>query len=266
MIKTRNLVGIVIPTMGNRIEYLKKCVASVRLASSGIVHLCVVGPDNPELRSLLTDIGVDQFVADTKEGLAAAISKGVNELPEGLEFCNWIGDDDLLRVGSIDTAIDLLRRHPNAPYVFGACDYVDENDFVLFTNRSGRWAVPLMKFGPQLVSQPGALVRRSSLLSIGGLDTSLQWAFDLDMFLRLAKLGRPEYVRTVLAAFRWHDDSLSVGSRQGSVAEASRVRQDHLPRWLRPLSVAWEPLLRWSILRAGAYVTRKYVHRNVSVD
>lgn len=259
------LVGIVIPTMGNRTRFIEKCVAAVRAASSNSVHLCLVAPDSSENRSLAQQLGVDQFVVDNGEGLAAAINKGINELPPRVEFCNWIGDDDLLRAGSIDKAVSTLRDQSNAPYVFGACDYIDENDAILFTNKSGRWAIPLMRFGPQMIPQPGALVRRSRLREIGGLNTSLKWAFDLEMFLQLSKLGTPGYVKESLAAFRWHDDSLSVGSRQGSVNEASKVRRAHLPQWLQPLSVAWEPLLRWLILRAGQRVTKKYGPPNTSV-
>ncbi len=114
-----------------------------------------------------------------------------------------------------------------------------------------------MRVGPQLIPQPGSLFDRSVFDSIGGLDESWKWAFDLDLFLRLAQRGKLVFVNTTLAEFRWHDGSLSVGGRKGSVTEASAIRRQFLPRALRPVSVVWEPLLRRVILFAGARMNRR---------
>jgi hypothetical protein len=50
---------------------------------------------------------------------------------------------------------------------------------------------------------------------------------------------------------------LSVGSRQGSVDEASKVRRQHLPQGVKQASVVWEPLLRKIILFAGTRVSKR---------
>ena len=111
-----------------------------------------------------------------------------------------------------------------------------------------------MRVGPDLIPQPGSLFRRSSYREAGKLRTDLGWAFDLDLFLRLAAVGKLSYLRETLAAFRWHADSLSVGQRGDSVREASQVRREFLPDWVRPLSVVWEGPVRWATHRAGDFV------------
>jgi hypothetical protein len=144
-----------------------------------------------------------------------------------------------------------------AVFVFGQCQYIDGFGNFVWLNKSGKWTSPLMLCGPQLIPQPGSLFRRSSFEMVGGLDESLKWAFDLDLFLKLRRQGKFLFINEPLAEFRWHEGSLSVGSRQGSVNEASKVRQRYLPAGVRQLSVVWEPVLRKIILFAGTRVSKR---------
>ncbi len=50
---------------------------------------------------------------------------------------------------------------------------------------------------------------------------------------------------------RWHDGSLSVGGRRGSVAEASVIRIAALPFILQAIAPTWELPIRRAILKAG---------------
>ncbi|MCE9623072.1 MAG: hypothetical protein K8R99_12075 [Actinomycetia bacterium] len=199
---------------------------------------------------------VNAQVVDPGRGLAAAINAGIASLPASVRYATWLGDDDRLTVGSLGLAQATLERG-NTVLAFGGCRYIDVAGKQLWRVGSGRWAVPLMRFGPQLVPQPGSLFDRQIFDEIGGLDESLKWAFDLDLFLRLAKRGRLGYVDATLAEFRWHDGSLSVGGRSGSVSEASAIRRRFLPAALRPFSILWEPLLRRVILLAGDWMNRR---------
>jgi GT2 family glycosyltransferase len=128
---------------------------------------------------------------------------------------------------------------------------------VIFTNKSGKYAVPLMRFGPQLIPQPGSLFRRDAYEKIGGLNSEFKWAFDLELLIRLSEVGRFKFLNQTLASFRWHEDSLSVGGRDGSVREASRIRKQFLPTWLKPVSELWELPMRSAIKYAGTKVSRR---------
>jgi GT2 family glycosyltransferase len=193
---------------------------------------------------------VDDIARDTGDGLAAAINLGISSLPSSVEYVNWLGDDDLLAPGAIDIAVSALDAS-DAPFVFGRCNYIDHAGRLLFLNRSGAWAVRLMRFGPQLIPQPGAMFRRSALASVGGLNEQFKWAFDLDIFIRLSRIAQPIFLPQTLASFRWHDDSLSVGGRRGSVNEASQIRRSNLHPIVRSFSLLWEPFVRQLILRIG---------------
>jgi GT2 family glycosyltransferase len=194
-------------------------------------------------------------VVDPSEGLPAAINQGINELPSEVEYVNWLGDDDLLAKDSIESTAKFLEDDAATVMVFGSCDYIDSKSQTIWTNSSGRWAVPLLRFGPDLIPQPGALFRRSTFEKLGGLKTDLGWAFDFDLFIRLSKVGKLRFINQTLAKFRWHPESLSVEHRKKSVAEASRVRVSHLPGFLRPISFLWEYPVRQATLVAGKRVT-----------
>ena len=246
-------VGIVVPTLGNRPDYLRKCLESIRLA--GDAYVVLVAPKTFD-SSYFKNLGlIDLFVEDPKAGLPMAINAGIESLPKQIEFVNWLGDDDLLSPSSLLQTSKALEDDTSLDFVFGSCDYVDPEGEVIWTNKSGQWTIPLLRFGPDLIPQPGALFRRTSYEAVGGLDPKLGWAFDFDLFLKLSKLGRGRFLDQTLASFRWHPESLSVEFRKKSVAEASKVRVSHLPKLLRPVSFLWELPVRQATLFAGRRVT-----------
>jgi hypothetical protein len=185
----------------------------------------------------------------------------MRSFPKSVEYVNWLGDDDLLSPGSLSFASKVLEHSPKTVCVYGQCAYIGPNGESLWINRSGKYARWLMRVGPQLIPQPGCLFRLCAIDRVGGLNPRYKWAFDLDLLLKLARVGELQYVPRVLASFRWHEGSLSVGGRRGSVAEASRIRRLYLPRLLQGLSPIWEIVVRQLIFAAGLVLSRTY--RNI---
>lgn len=244
--------AVVVPTLGQRPEYLELSLQSIR--DAGEAYILLVAPASFDSSSLAGAGLIDQALAETGTTLPAAINQGFDALPPSVRYIAWLGDDDLLRPRSLEITQAYLDAHAKSSVVYGRCDYIDETGVVVWTNRSGPWAAPLLRVGPDLIPQPGSLFRRSAFIATGGLRTDLGWAFDLDIFLRLSRFGRLSYVRRTLAAFRWHAGSLSVGQRDNSVREASQVRREFLPAWIRPVSAVWERPVRWATSRAGDFV------------
>ena len=253
------MIGIVIPTLGDRPEYLEESIASIR--RGGDSYILIVRPIKAKsIDANLTD-KVDSIIDDPGIGLARAINEGIRNFPAEIQSVSWLGDDDRLTTQSLSKASRTLEIESSAVFVFGQCQYIDGAGNPLWLNKSGKWTELLMLYGPQLIPQPGSLFRRSSFEQVGGLDESLKWAFDLDLFLKLRKVGKFGFLKEPLAEFRWHDGSLSVGSRQGSVDEASKVRRRHLPQGIKQASVIWEPMLRKIILLAGQRMSKRILRR-----
>jgi hypothetical protein len=217
----------------------------------------LVAPSEFDPKDLLSSGLIDQFVTDPKSGLPDAINLGISELPNGIQFTNWLGDDDILAPNSLTKTSQILALETDTVLVFGSCDYIDPKGQVLWKNRSGQWAVPLLRFGPDLIPQPGALFRRDAFESVGRLSSQFDWAFDFDLFVKFSKVGKVRFIPETLASFRWHPESLSVEFRAKSVDEASRVRVSHLPVGLRWLSAIWEYPVKQATLVAGSRVNSK---------
>jgi hypothetical protein len=62
---------------------------------------------------------------------------------------------------------------------------------------------------PRGFKQPACFWRRSAFLSSGGLDKSLRFCMDHDLFFRLSKRMRSGSVHRFIACFRQHGDSKS---------------------------------------------------------
>lgn len=246
-----------VPTIGGRPEYLPLALKSIRAA--GDAYIVLVGNKGFDAAPLLSAGLIDKYLDEPTANLAAKINFGFRALPEEIEYINFLGDDDLLTPNSLATAVTRLDQ-PDAPVlVFGACEYIDPEGKKIFTNKSGQWAVGLLRFGPQLIPHPGSLYRRDAFELVGGLATEYQMAFDFDLFIKLSKQGKCAYLPETLAKFRWHPGSLSVSRRRESVKEASLVRRSHLPNWAKPISTIWEWPVRQLTLLAGLRVSKNYL-------
>ena len=242
-------IGIVVPTLGNRIQFLEETLRSIRAA--GHCHITIVSPENTFLGRFADAQLFDEWVSDPMQGLVEAINHGIQSFPKSVEFVNWLGDDDTLRPNSLSVTSTQLEMNPEIVCVFGKCQYVNEVGQPIWMNKSGKFAVPLLRFGPQLIPQPGALFRRTAFDSVGGLNSTYKLAFDLDLLFKLKKVGRIRYVAQQLSTFRWHSEALSVGSRDISVREASQIRKANLPKPLRGIAPVWEIPISYLILFAG---------------
>jgi len=252
-------VGIVVPTLGTRPEYLPQCLNSIRASGQGdnSPFVIIVAPASFDATKYVSSGLAHHIVRDPGSGLASAINAGFEAMPSDVDYMNWLGDDDLLEEGTSTASSMFLDEHPKTVMVFGGSHYVSPEGIGLWTNNSGPWAVPLMRFGPNLIPQPGALFRKKSFFDVGGLNPKYGWAFDFDLFIRLSKIGRISHMNKVVSSFRWHPGSLSVRERDMSVAEASQIRLSHLPNFLRPISLLWEFPVRRATLLAGVLVSTR---------
>jgi glycosyltransferase involved in cell wall biosynthesis len=74
------------------------------------------------------------------------------------------------------------------------------------------------------IPHPATFVQRRLLIAAGGFDTTLRYAMDYDLWLRLARLAPPLPLARALAAFRVHADSLSSSNRLPALEEDFLVR------------------------------------------
>ncbi len=250
-------VGVVVPTIGERPQYLESTLKSIREA--GESYIVLVGREGFDGSSIQKAGLVDLYVDEDDTSVPNKINQGFRALPTGIEYITWIGDDDLLAPGALEIATTTLNKPEKPVLVFGHCQYIDSDGNDVLVKRSGSWAVPLLRFGPQLIPQPSAFFRRDAFERVGGLSDRFQFAFDFDLFLKLTKSGKAVFIDQILSSHRWHKTSLTYSRRGESVREASRVRVSNMPKIVRAFSFLWEYPVMAVTYFAGAFLSGNLV-------
>ncbi len=248
-------VLLVVPTLGRRLDYLEQTLDSIGAQDVAADVVVVIPRDAGDARGLATARGA--MLVDDPGSLPAAINAGVAVADSGHDYVNWIGDDDLLAPGSLAVTTAALGADAECVVAYGACSYIDDEGRHLWTSQAGRWAQRILPWGPDLIPQPGMLVRLDAWLAVGGVDDSLRFAFDLDLLLKLRRRGRFADVGQVVSSFRWHPDSLTVSDRTTSLDESEAVKRRHLSPRARRVSWAWEQPVRLATRVAAREVTRR---------
>jgi glycosyltransferase involved in cell wall biosynthesis len=223
-------VLVVVPTRGERLSYLELSVRSL-LAQTLQPRILVITGGQPEpLRARWADLPGIKVVAQQTKGLSRAINEAWEIDGWTSEFTAWLGDDDALPPWSLSEAVGVLDAHPTASAVHGPCLVVDGTGAPVRVYRNGRWASWLAGYGVNLLPQPGSLFRSRAVEAVGGLDTELRLAMDVDLFIRLRAQGPIVSARRQLGVFREHADGLSTahdaGARQESTASMRRAHTD----------------------------------------
>lgn len=261
--KNNPRVLVVIPTLGQRTDLLRQTLESIANQKPTLFDIVMVFPlKNKETASLAKEFNAT--MVDDPGGLSKALNAGIAQAQEYHEFISWIGDDDLLAPKSLSTAIEALDNNPSAPLAFGYCDYITQKGEILFTSRAGRLAPWLMTWGPDLVPLPGIVFRRSAIERVGGFDPENKWSMDLDILLRLRKIGKFVNTKKVLASFRWHELSQTVANRPKVLAEAEAVKRKYLPKPLRVITPVWDWPVRWATQIAVYRVNRLAKRKTIS--
>jgi hypothetical protein len=251
--------GVVVPTIGERPQYLDITLKSIREAGNS--YIVLVGRKDFDASSYQNSGLVDLYIDELETSVPNKINQGFRALPENIEYITWIGDDDLLAPGSLSLASGVLGQPEMPVLVFGHCQYIDSEGNDVLVKRTGSWAVPLLRFGPQLIPQPSAVFRRDSFEKAGGLSDKFEFAFDFDLFLKLTKHGKVVFVDKILSSHRWHATSLTYSRRWDSVKEASAVRASNLSPLLRVLSFLWEIPIMLITYLAGNILSSGIVSR-----
>lgn len=225
------LLGVVVPTLGTRANYLLQCLRALPTEKISVV---LVGPESVREMLKQENLHFDDFlIEDPSDSLATSINKAIKLLPDSVPFVTWIGDDDVINAEEMLQAIEGIVDEDNVVVVYGDCNYIDEYSQFLWKNVPGIHATQLISLLPQRISQPASAIRHSAWRTIGGLNPTYTLAFDYDLFIRLSKVGSFQYKSVTLASYRWHSDALSVKSRRVSVLEAHKVRHQHRSRLLK---------------------------------
>ncbi len=219
----------------NGMPWLPEAVASVR-GQLGPVELIVCdGGSTDGSREWLTDHAASdtRLVFEPDSGQSEAIARGLDGAHG--DIVGWLNADDRFADDAFELIRAVMRAYPDAPLVSGGCELIDEDGRVI-----GRIPVPPdgsrrgLLHHPTNLAQPATLFRRAAYDATGGLDPALHYAMDVDLWLKLTRLGDAVLLRDrTVAQFRIHPAAKTTRAATAMIREDLQVRIRH---GLSPLS------------------------------
>ena len=207
------LVSIITPVFDG-IKYLEACIKSVLNQSyPHIEHIFVDGGSSDGTLELLSSYQARyperiRFISEPDKGVGDAWNKGLR-MARG-EIFGWLGSDDISEPDAIQTVVEFFRANPDAYFVFGECNYINEKGEIIgkYLTRDFDLKIAINEANP--IPCPSAFYRRKVIQKVGWFDTR---GSDLDYWIRVGKVFEIYQIETTLANFRHHKDSTS-GSKE----------------------------------------------------
>jgi len=151
-----------------------------------------------------------RFISRLNKGLTPTMNEML-ALAQG-EFIAIIENDDIAFLDRFSRQLEFLRCHPEVVCVGGAQVLIDESGRLLTSLLLPEADVEIQKLalaGHCSICHPGAMIRRSAMIQVGGYDETMSMAHDLDLWLRLGEIGALANLKDAVIKYRLRTDSIS---------------------------------------------------------
>jgi glycosyltransferase involved in cell wall biosynthesis len=167
-----------------------------------------------------------RWISQPDRGQADAINNGFTQTHG--EILTWLNADDTYAPGAIQTAATFLAHHPDVDVVYGNANFIDaQGELIGPCAHIESYDEHRLFHYSDFIVQPAAFFRRSAFDAVDGLDASLHWAMDYDLWLKLAGRGTMRHISPVLANYRWLGESKTASGGWKRLAEIRGVLRRH---------------------------------------
>ncbi len=169
------------------------------------------------------------WVSEPDEGQYHALQKGFARAKG--ELLGWLNSDDLYLPGALLNVGRAYFRHPGRCIAGPVIDFDMRSGKETLVPQFGITFENMVRFWELQHSwhQPGFFFPRATYELVGGVDGSLNYLMDLDLFCRLLQHCQVEYVSEPIARFRLHDSSKTCTAAREMLLEVSAVSQRYWP-------------------------------------
>ncbi len=165
------------------------------------------------------------------DGQAAAIREGFERVSG--DIVSWLNADDYYFPGALDRVAACFEADPNLDVVYGDAIHVKADGLFL------SYFPPIQEFNADhltrtcFICQPACFVRRSAYERVGGVDASLVYTMDWDLWCRLAGAGAKfRYLHEALAAVRYYPGTKTLSGDKKRYLEIWRIERKYGSRLL----------------------------------
>jgi glycosyltransferase involved in cell wall biosynthesis len=206
--KQTPLISIVTPSF-NQASFIGEALESVRLQSAdNYEHLVIDGMSTDGTIDLLRNQATNRkqknvmWISERDSGQSEALNKGFRQAKG--EIIGWLNSDDRYRAGCFKYVVQAFEDNPEVDIFYGDYLTVDAVGKVLKIRREIEFNAFVLLYHRILYIPTTATFFRRRVFEEGNwLDETLQYAMDLEFFIRLSKRGyRFKHIPQLLADFR----------------------------------------------------------------
>jgi glycosyltransferase involved in cell wall biosynthesis len=224
-------LSIITPSL-DQASFLEAAIQSVLQQGCEELEYCVVdgGSKDASIEILTRHSSAVRWISEPDRGQADAVAKGIRMTRGGV--LGWLNADDFYSPGALSEVARHFRTDPDLMLLYGNAHHVDELGNFLEAYPTCDFNLAALAYHC-FICQPACFFRRSLLDAAGGLDTALQYAMDLDLWIRFGKLQQRNphwkfrHIPEVLASSRMHSTNKTLSRRRESLEEIIRVVQRH---------------------------------------
>jgi glycosyltransferase involved in cell wall biosynthesis len=174
-----------------------------------------------------------RWVSEKDKGQADAVNKGF-KIARG-EIVAWLNSDDTYLPGALEKARSYFVQHPAVMMTYGEGYLIDEKGKVVerfsATQPFNLWG---LIYVADYILQPTVFIRKEALKETGLLDLGLNWCLDWDLWIRIGKKFRVEYIPDFFANARMYQGTKSSLGGLKRFDELVRIMRKHGKRKFPP--------------------------------
>lgn len=243
--KQQPWLSVLIPTY-NGAKYLPAALDSIVAQKDSNIECIVVDDGSTDITlSILSTYEKKlniKFFQRQRQGNWVVSTNYALSLATG-EFICFLHQDDLWLKNRLSTLRSLTNQFPKINFFLSSAKFINTKG-----NSIGLWKCPLPSFPTiikpnimieklliqNFISIPTPIFRREAALLVGGLDESLWYTADWDLWLKIAAKSESMYYPKPLSGFRIHDNSQTIKRStfpQNFREQLENVVKKHLSAW-----------------------------------
>jgi glycosyltransferase involved in cell wall biosynthesis len=203
MKNNRPLISIITPSF-NQGKYLEKTILSVLSQNyTNIEYIVIDGGSTDGSIDIIKkyEKSLKYWISEKDKGQSDAINKGFRKATGKL--LGWVNSDDILTPGSISFLVNNIDQ--NTLLYQGKLDYCDDQDRLIGSSCiSETISFSSLLYSKACLNQPGSFYSREAIIDVNYLDETLNSVMDVDLWLKLLRIGKAKYLNYTMALLRIH--------------------------------------------------------------
>jgi len=205
-------VTIITPSY-NQARYLEATIRSVLEQDyPNLEYIIIDGGSNDGSVEIIQKYAdkLAYWVSEKDRGQTDAINKGFARASG--EILAWLNSDDTFQPGAVREAVDYLNTHPNSGMVYGDAMFINADGEVIGRFPGAQTDYRKLRQGYVHVAQQASFFRAALWKQVGPLDPTFYFAMDYDLWVRLARVSKLDYLPRWWANFRLHGDAKTIAA------------------------------------------------------